>query len=29
MRRLQREGWLHNRARLIVASFLTKTLNVD
>jgi deoxyribodipyrimidine photo-lyase len=24
-----REGWLHNRARLIVASFLTKHLYVD
>lgn len=29
MRQLTREGWMHNRARLIVASFLTKTLYVD
>ncbi|HEX2299125.1 MAG TPA: FAD-binding domain-containing protein, partial [Pseudonocardiaceae bacterium] len=29
MRQLVREGWLHNRARLIVASFLTKTLYLD
>lgn len=29
MRQLRREGWLHNRARLIVASFLTKDLYVD
>ena len=29
MRQLLREGWLHNRARLIVASFLTKHLYVD
>jgi deoxyribodipyrimidine photo-lyase len=29
MRQLQREGWLPNRARLIVGSFLTKTLYVD
>jgi deoxyribodipyrimidine photo-lyase len=29
MRQLQTEGWMHNRARLVVASFLTKTLYVD
>ncbi len=29
MRQLAREGWLSNRARLIVASFLTKTLDQD
>ena len=29
MRQLQAENWMHNRARLIVASFLTKTLYVD
>jgi deoxyribodipyrimidine photolyase len=29
MRQLRREGWMHNRARLIVASFLTKDLSVD
>ncbi|WP_328454107.1 MULTISPECIES: cryptochrome/photolyase family protein [unclassified Amycolatopsis] len=29
MRQLAREGWLHNRARLIVGSFLTKTLYLD
>jgi len=29
MRQLQAEGWMHNRARLIVASFLTKDLYVD
>jgi deoxyribodipyrimidine photo-lyase len=29
MRQLAREGWLSNRARLIVASFLTKTLDED
>lgn len=29
MRQLHREGWIHNRARLIVGSFLTKTLGVD
>jgi deoxyribodipyrimidine photolyase len=26
---LEREGFMHNRARMIVASFLTKDLNVD
>lgn len=29
MRQLQREGWMHNRARMIVASFLTKDLLID
>ena len=29
MRQLARTGWMHNRARLIVASFLTKDLHVD
>ena len=29
MRQLQREGWMHNRARMITASFLTKHLYVD
>jgi deoxyribodipyrimidine photo-lyase len=29
MRQLRREGWMHNRARLIVASFLVRYLNVD
>jgi deoxyribodipyrimidine photo-lyase len=29
MRQLQRDGWMHNRARMIVASFLTKHLYVD
>jgi deoxyribodipyrimidine photo-lyase len=29
MRQLRAEGWLHNRARLVVASFLTKTLYLD
>jgi deoxyribodipyrimidine photo-lyase len=29
MRQLRREGWLHNRARLIVASFLTRHLYLD
>jgi deoxyribodipyrimidine photo-lyase len=29
MRQLAAEGWLPNRARLIVGSFLTKTLGVD
>lgn len=29
MRQLLREGWMHNRARLIVGSFLTKHLYVD
>ncbi|MGH8906664.1 MAG: cryptochrome/photolyase family protein [Egibacteraceae bacterium] len=29
MRQLAREGWMHNRARLIVASFLTRDLYLD
>jgi deoxyribodipyrimidine photo-lyase len=29
MRQLLREGFMHNRARMIVASFLTKTLYLD
>ncbi len=29
MRQLIREGWMHNRARLIVAHFLCKTLYLD
>ncbi|MEV6314034.1 deoxyribodipyrimidine photo-lyase [Streptomyces sp. NPDC051776] len=29
MRQLRHEGWMHNRCRLLVASFLTKTLYVD
>ncbi|MGW6689108.1 cryptochrome/photolyase family protein [Streptomyces sp. NPDC054961] len=29
MRQLAHEGWMHNRARLLTASFLTKTLYVD
>jgi deoxyribodipyrimidine photo-lyase len=29
MRQLAGEGFMHNRARLIVASFLTKTLRID
>ena len=29
MRQLAREGWMPNRARLIVGSFLTKTLSLD
>lgn len=29
MRQLLAEGWMHNRARLITASFLTKTLYID
>ena len=29
MRQLEREGYMHNRARLIVASFLTKDLYID
>ena len=28
MRQLSAEGWMHNRARLIAASFLTKTLRI-
>ena len=29
MRQLHAEGWMHNRARLVVAAFLTKTLGLD
>jgi deoxyribodipyrimidine photo-lyase len=29
MRQLRREGWVHNRARMVVASFLCKDLLVD
>jgi deoxyribodipyrimidine photo-lyase len=29
MRQLRREGWMHNRARLITAAFLTKHLSID
>jgi deoxyribodipyrimidine photo-lyase len=29
MRQLRREGWMPNRARLVVGSFLTKTLYLD
>jgi len=29
MRQLRREGWMHNRARLIVASFLVRDLYLD
>lgn len=29
MRALNSEGWMHNRGRLIVASFLIKTLGID
>ena len=29
MRQLLARGWMHNRARLIVASFLTKDLHID
>lgn len=29
MRQLRREGWMHNRARMLVAHFLTKTLYLD
>ncbi|MFZ1250215.1 MAG: deoxyribodipyrimidine photo-lyase [Candidatus Microsaccharimonas sp.] len=29
MRQLKTEGWMHNRARLIVGSFLTKDLDID
>lgn len=29
MRQLLAEGWMHNRARLVTASFLTKTLHAD
>jgi deoxyribodipyrimidine photo-lyase len=29
MRQLLREGWMHNRARMVVGSFLTKHLGID
>lgn len=29
MRQLREEGWMHNRGRLIVGSFLTKDLGID
>jgi deoxyribodipyrimidine photo-lyase len=29
MRQLRLEGWMHNRARLLTASFLTKHLGID
>ncbi|MFB6311431.1 MAG: deoxyribodipyrimidine photo-lyase, partial [Salinirussus sp.] len=29
MRQLREEGWMHNRVRMIVASFLTKHLRID
>jgi len=29
MRQLVQEGWMHNRSRMIVASFLTKDLQID
>jgi len=29
MRQLLREGWMHNRARLVTASFLVKDLRID
>jgi deoxyribodipyrimidine photo-lyase len=29
MRQLQQEGWMHNRGRLLTASFLSKTLYLD
>lgn len=29
MRQLAAEGWMHNRARLVVGSFLTKELGID
>ena len=29
MRQLVKTGWMHNRARLIVASFLVKDLHID
>ena len=29
MRQLRREGFMHNRARMVVASFLTKDLHID
>jgi deoxyribodipyrimidine photo-lyase len=29
MRQLRREGWIHNRARLVAGSFLTKDLGIE
>ncbi|UJA21319.1 deoxyribodipyrimidine photo-lyase [Thermoleophilia bacterium SCSIO 60948] len=29
MRQLKAEGWMHNRARLVVGSFLTKDMGID
>ncbi|MGI9557266.1 MAG: cryptochrome/photolyase family protein [Solirubrobacterales bacterium] len=29
MRQLEAEGWMHNRARMVVSSFLTKNLLID
>jgi deoxyribodipyrimidine photo-lyase len=29
MRQLRREGWMHNRARMVTASFLTRRLGVE
>jgi deoxyribodipyrimidine photo-lyase len=29
LRQLRREGWMHNRARLLTSSFLTKHLGID
>jgi deoxyribodipyrimidine photo-lyase len=29
MRQLLQEGWMHNRARMVVASYLTKDLGID
>ncbi|MFO1243556.1 MAG: deoxyribodipyrimidine photo-lyase [Rickettsiales bacterium] len=29
MRQLRQTGWMHNRARMVVASFLTKDLQID
>ena len=29
MRQLRREGWMHNRVRMVVGSFLTKDLGID
>jgi deoxyribodipyrimidine photo-lyase len=29
MRQMKQEGWMHNRGRMIAASFLTKDLHID
>jgi deoxyribodipyrimidine photo-lyase len=29
MKQLLHEGWMHNRARLVTGSYLTKTLGID